>query len=761
MSTPSRISKIKKITGGGVLDNYSHRPDLPEFSDRALIYGFNGSGKSTISRIVASIGKDHISPLLPAGCAFTLEFSDGTQVRSSEVNEIANRVAVFNEDFVVENLNWSAGSASPVFYVGKEQAKNADKFSTATQELGQKIAERKLVDQDKSQKCRAFEQLKTNAARNITNELGLGRSYNAPDFAKDCENHNYDSSSILSNEQVDAFRDLLTSTAPQPKLLPPQLSVPQLAVLEEQVRSLLEVPMSDSVAGNLMGHESMFSWVRAGYDYHKQHRLEDCLLCSNKISNERLAILQNVLEGGIREFLANIDAQLDSVATTVETLDSNFKALPHVNEISPDLRSQYFRSYEALDAFTTQTNQSLLGVRESLERKRAKPQSELSLSGGILESKDSLSWEATYSKLLDQVLNHIESHNLRFEHFEQEKDNAKSKYKSHLIQGYIEEYSSLKDQCSEATETSEEFRLSVEEITERTRNLEESLREHSIAADEINRAINAYLGHNELQFRSLDKGYEITRRGQLLSGPLSEGERTAIALCYFIATLKADGREHKNLIIVLDDPISSLDTRALNYSAAMIKSACDGCCQIILLTHNLHFMNQAKRWVRKDIADKDKLYLLKITTDPNDGLRHARLERMPKYIREYESEYHYLYFLVKEFVESEGNDNQFLYVLPNALRKILDIFLAFKIPSNSGLASKLQKLSKDYPTLDPVAVASVERLIQSESHADNLEDLVDMSTLSIEEVHQAALGVFLIIKEVDESHFLQMQKLCR
>lgn len=49
---------------------------------------------------------------------------------------------------------------------------------------------------------------------------------------------------------------------------------------------------------------------------------------------------------------------------------------------------------------------------------------------------------------------------------------------------------------------------------------------------------------------------------------------------------------------MLDDPISSLDTRALNYAFSMIKATLADVGQLVILTHNIHFMNEAKKWLR-------------------------------------------------------------------------------------------------------------------------------------------------------------------
>jgi wobble nucleotide-excising tRNase len=111
--------------------------------------------------------------------------------------------------------------------------------------------------------------------------------------------------------------------------------------------------------------------------------------------------------------------------------------------------------------------------------------------------------------------------------------------------------------------------------------------------------IHSYLGHKELEIGTLEDGYQLRRNGRPVTGSLSEGEKTAIALCYFLSTVEAEGRKRKDLIVVVDDPISSLDTKALNYAFSIIKAALSDVGQLIILTHNLHFMNETKKWLKK------------------------------------------------------------------------------------------------------------------------------------------------------------------
>jgi wobble nucleotide-excising tRNase len=103
------------------------------------------------------------------------------------------------------------------------------------------------------------------------------------------------------------------------------------------------------------------------------------------------------------------------------------------------------------------------------------------------------------------------------------------------------------------------------------------------------------LGHKELSILSVEEGYVIRRRGRPIEGSPSEGEKTAIALCYFLSSLEAEGRSIRDRIVIIDDPISSLDSRALNYACSLILSRLANAAQMFVLTHNQNCMNEFKK----------------------------------------------------------------------------------------------------------------------------------------------------------------------
>nr|WP_267023197.1 AAA family ATPase [Variimorphobacter saccharofermentans] len=126
------------------------------------------------------------------------------------------------------------------------------------------------------------------------------------------------------------------------------------------------------------------------------------------------------------------------------------------------------------------------------------------------------------------------------------------------------------------------------------------------AIDEINKSLKAYGFTNFTIQPAKDKEnhYCIERDdGTMATNTLSEGEETFLSFLYFMQQSKGSTDPNHvadKKIIVLDDPISSLDSTILYIVGAMVKELSknirDGIgdvTQLFVLTHNVFFHKEA------------------------------------------------------------------------------------------------------------------------------------------------------------------------
>lgn len=106
------IKGISKIRSLGVYENYTKPQDIHEFAVKNLIYGWNYSGKTTLSRLFAQLESKIPNPDL-AGCSFSFETDKGA-VTEANFTQSDLTIRVFNSDFVRDNLSFTGGDFKPI-----------------------------------------------------------------------------------------------------------------------------------------------------------------------------------------------------------------------------------------------------------------------------------------------------------------------------------------------------------------------------------------------------------------------------------------------------------------------------------------------------------------------------------------------------------------------------------------------------------------------------------------------------------------------
>lgn len=212
----------------------------------------------------------------------------------------------------------------------------------------------------------------------------------------------------------------------------------------------------------------------------------------------------------------------------------------------------------------------------------------------------------------------------------------------------------------------------------------------------------------------------------------------------------------------------------MNYACSLIQSL-KNVGQLILLTHYLNVMNELKKWLKNqtekamDQQGKDKnqataaLFYIDTVQPSGNESRQSRIIEMPKYLREYEAEYHFLYNMMLRFLANETDRSDYFFVMPNVLRKILEVFLAFKVPGSEGLSSKIKNIEgrADKIGINRDRLRAVERLAHVESHGDSLDDLITFSNITVEETTDAANALLDLMEKMDAEHKNRMCKVCK
>jgi wobble nucleotide-excising tRNase len=114
------FTNIDMLYGAGVLDGYKGADaQLPDFGRYNLIYGWNASGKTTLSRFFRFMERPDGAKFPPGAYAKFRAARSAIDTRN-EQDRAQCSVRVFNSDFVEDNLQRGHTTAAALFIVGNE-----------------------------------------------------------------------------------------------------------------------------------------------------------------------------------------------------------------------------------------------------------------------------------------------------------------------------------------------------------------------------------------------------------------------------------------------------------------------------------------------------------------------------------------------------------------------------------------------------------------------------------------------------------------
>lgn len=753
MPTPT-IQSLRHMKNVGVFADVVTGSFPHTFKPYNLVYGFNGCGKTTLSRLIESLGSGEPNKNLADDAEFSFLLSDGSAPSDANLANAASRfVAVFSEDYVEETLTWKEGTAKPIVYLGKEQAEFAQELVKLEAEETAAVSEDVLRSSEWSSAQRGAETRCRDTARLIAEELNLGRRYNAANLHSEYQTRSYSPTDKLEDEERKRLKEVINRSDLPDRLN--DLTTPFGGdATFNLVANALAGQVEEIAIAALQKRKDALGWVEQGIQLHAGE--QECLFCGNALLGARVQELQQALHAGFDTFASQLAAATDEAERFQEDCRQHKDSLASPSESLPTFRlaiaSAKQELADELDA-AIEVADHWLGA---LARKKANPD-----EPPVSHKLANTAWDDRMRTGYQRVNQLIAANNKALDNFASEQKAARDKIKAHHLADHQSGYNEAVALEADAKRKHETAASTLAELRRSIAALREQLRSHGSAAAELNRLLRSYLGHAHITLEAVDEGYRICRDGKVSRKPLSEGEKTAVAFCYFITSLASEGRQTADLIVVLDDPISSLDARAMTHVVSMIRRQFSTLTQLFVLTHNLDFMREMKKWLAKRYDKELAEFLFVETGIDGDGNRFSQIVKMPKLIREYESEYHYLYSLVKHLAEAPKDAERFAYLMPNAIRKVLDIFLAFKDPGASGLEPKVDKLLQENPSLDASQVKAMERLAQLESHSESIGDMTTFSAYTLTQVADAARCLLQVVEIVDPKHKEAMDRLCR
>lgn len=747
------IRKIARMRDYGVFRDFTWPQDLPEFGRYNLIYGWNGTGKTTLSQLFRHLEKQQN----PTKGKLSVTIGD-TDYSEEQFEMCSIPVRVFNRDFIAQAVFTTNGELAPIFVIGErnvEKQKEVDRLKSQLDDKKDKLdkarAKLKKAKEDLDKFC-------IERAREIKNVLSSSpanryNNYNKGDFRAKAD-------SFLNEERIDHYllddgakdrrkkQHLATRKDPIPQIT---YTFPDLQSLYEEVRAILSRTVVSSVIATLRDDPDLASWVRDGLSKHKDRKAQTCLFCTQPLPPQRLRELEAHFSDEYERFISEIETKIHDIENLIRDLDDIKFKLRSKGDFYDDLSNDFIRASDAFNQAEQIVVSALQKLKGTLSQKKE----------AVFESSAFTEEIPEYdSKVFEGINTVICKHNTTCDNFSALVSDARKDLENDAVASSLDEYRELMEAVAAAQEKARKAELSVSSLKGKIGALEREIIEHQEPAERLNEDLQKYLGHSELRLEVEETGYRITRAGEIASG-LSEGERTAIALLYFLRSLEDRSFDLEHGVVVLDDPVSSLDANALFSAFGFIHERTQNAGQLFILTHNFTFFRQVRNWFhhlkgqnKKDVNLRPARFFMLDCGIEQDG-RCSKLQRLDPLLEEYESEYHYLFACIYgTAMGSRQTKLQQNYVLPNIARRLLEAFLAFRQPQKGGeLWQKVKSLN-----FDECKKVRILRFLHTHSHHGEIgEPEHDLSVLS--EAQAVLKDLLDLMRSEDEEHFLAMVSL--
>ncbi|WP_229762888.1 AAA family ATPase [Helicobacter pylori] len=578
-----------------------------------FIYGANGSGKTTISSFLKNLAENgiedkfanskiewHNSESLKIE-VYNKQFKE-EQFRNSQIKGIFTLGKKTNED--LENIE------SKKDLINKEKEKKI-KNEESLQNLTQK---KEKKEKDFTDSC--WEKLYKKNEENFKETLeGFKRKEKFKEkILEEFENDKHNKSEIVRLEKLKeniriVFSKNQTEWMPLECNLTDFDSIENHSIWEQKI-----VGSGDVVIADLIEKLSNADWVAQGREYLSKDG-NACPFCQKEtITEDFKKQLESYFDTGYQESADTIkkmkEDYTNKTAEVLEWLDKIAKT--DQNNLQTKLDTENLkRIIETLRSKINGNQQKMLDKGKEMSR-----------SFRLDNNKNEID---AIKDLIEKANDQIANHNKTIKDIKNQKKICEEQTWKFLVNEFKSDIQEYNKKCCGLEKGINNLKKEISESQEEIKKLENEIRElekNMVSIKPIVNEINTLLkGYGFTNFSLActedEKSYRIQREdGQLVGETLSEGEVTFITFLYYYHLTKGSLKEDdisKNKVLVIDDPISSLDSNILFIVSVLVKELIKETMeektnvkQVIILTHNTYFYKEItlleydlKRYQRK------------------------------------------------------------------------------------------------------------------------------------------------------------------
>ncbi len=568
-----------------------------EFERFNVLYGWNYSGKTTLSRAFAVFDKNELPPHYDDGIDFELESESVGIVKSIEPTDLTKiKTKVFNSDYIEENLFFKTTGASNILVLADKAQDIMEKIEKIDKELDILNKNVSGYKKQETENKTFLEKTRTKESAIIKEKLHTG--FTATTFLSYANKINSEGASadFLIKDDDLICKKRSTAISEKDKINIPD--IPLISILDtENIKNLLnEIVSISHPLERLNDNKNAEKWVREGITHHKDSSI--CFYCGEKLTQETINGINAHFDKSYTEFIEKSDEQKNNTKKIPA-----FTNLPDTSSFYEQFENKYLKAKVKLEEKRESYNYAIGKIHKLIEKKQKTVTQTITFD---------LDFDFNEINKQIQIINTeiISKHNTFNDDFDSQKDKALEELKKHYVLEILlgKDYQHSEKLYNDAIKGINETNTLIKEKRTEKAELEAKISESDAGADKINKVLDRlFMGNSDIKIEPKsalgDDKYVLKRCGTSAHN-LSEGEKTAMAFAHFIACLDSKDlvSKHGNIILFIDDPISSLDNNHIYSVYAEIKrlkneeSLVSGkkqkkYKQIFVSTHNYNLFN--------------------------------------------------------------------------------------------------------------------------------------------------------------------------
>ncbi|MCF0210713.1 MAG: AAA family ATPase [Bacteroidales bacterium] len=561
---------------------------IDNFEKINIIYGSNGTGKSTISKVLSHI-------------------EDYNQCHIDWKDGMPMEVLTYNKEFCEKNYSeqmpgvFTLGEA-----VGEIMNEISDKKSMLEEIKKIGIGYKNEISKQENA-CNSEMNTFRDAAWNdlLKNHelffpksaIGAGTKDNFVSKLAKAYDVKYDSP--LSIEDLKKRAKVMFGAQPSRQELIKEISPKSCIAIESNAlwqRAIVGKRDID-IAGLIMRIGSS-DWVNQGMNY-IENGSDVCPFCQqHTITPEFKKKINSFFDDGYKKDVQN----LDSLINDYSAISSNI-----ILKVEETIRTQKeqertFLDISSLESAVVALKLVIAGNTELINSKKKEPSRKVSLTSttDILE---------TINTIIQNANSAITDNNRLVDNFTNERSllvkdiwNYFACLFSSSIESHYKRLNGINNAIKNLQEKKDKAACEYKEVSQELIALEQKVTSVTPTINEINKLLQAY-GFNNFQIQEVPDNkncYQIVREnGEPATATLSEGEKTFIMFLYYMQLVKGSHNPKgitTNRVLVIDDPVSSLDSNVLFVVSTLLREVfadihkgLGSVKQAIILTHNVYF----------------------------------------------------------------------------------------------------------------------------------------------------------------------------